>query len=65
MYPSGAEVAKVQSSGFAPVASFINLKTLLRLHNLIEDHTTLAERGSKQAALAYVMIDVTLLARWI
>eukprot|EP00964_Phaeocystis_antarctica_P011625 scaffold6431_cov35-Phaeocystis_antarctica.AAC.1 len=46
--------AVAQSSGLDPVAPFIDLMTLLRLHNLIEDHTTPGERGSKKAALAYL-----------
>ena len=52
--------AVAQSSGLDPVAPFIDFKTLLRLHNLIEDHTTPEERGSKKAALAYFVMDVTL-----
>ena len=54
---SGAEA---QSSGLDPVAPVIDLKTLLRLHNLVEGHTTLEERGSKRVALAYFVMDVTL-----
>ena len=53
---SGAEA---QSSGLDPVAPVIDLKTLLRLHNLVEGHTTPEERGSKRAALAYFVMDVT------
>ena len=52
--------AVAQSSGFAPVVSFINPKTPLRLHNLIPTHTTPEESGCKQAALAYFVTDVTL-----
>ena len=57
MVCSGAEA---QSSGLDPVAPVIDLKTLLRLHNLVEGHTTLEERGSKRVALAYFVMDVTL-----
>jgi hypothetical protein len=49
-----------QSSGLDPVAPFIDFKTLLRLHNLVECHTTPEERGRKHAALAYFVMDVTL-----
>jgi len=35
-----------QSSGLDPVAPFIDFKTLLRLHNLVEGHTTPEERGA-------------------
>ena len=48
----------LQSSGLEPVAPFIDLKTLLRLHNLVEGHTTPEERGSKKAALAYFVMSI-------
>ena len=54
---SGAEA---QSSGLDPVAPSIDLKALLRLHNLVESHTTPEERGMKRIALSYFVMDVTL-----
>ena len=57
---TGCSDAVAQSSGLAPVVSFIKPKTPLRLHNLIPTHTTPEEGGCKQAALAYFVMDVTL-----
>ena len=51
--------AVAQSSGLDPVAPFIDLKTLMRLHNLVVGHTTPEERGSQRVALAYFVMDVT------